>query len=413
MIKSIVLTSLWMFCIHFAYSQSEITLHGKIVDKQTKSAMIGAAVYSKAHPDVGTVSKENGYFTLKLPAGKHTIVCSFIGYKNLETEVELTQNKEITLRMQEDDQMLDEVLVYSSKVGDRVSNVQIGVERIEISELAKTPSLFGERDIIRSIQLLPGIKSEGEGSGGFEVRGGTAAQNLILLDDATVYNAGHLMGIFSTFNDNALTNASLYKGQIPAQFGGATSSVFDINTKSGDMERYKFSGSIGLLSAKVNVEGPIVKDKVSFFVAARRTYLDMFLKLTDDYKDNTMNFYDINAKVNYSINRRNRLSLTFFTGQDNMGLEDLVTMKWGNQTATLKWFHEFGDKLYLNSSLIASSYSTDNSIDILDTSYAFDGFIRHFGLKEDFTWTPNERNNVKFGFQTDHINLKPAERLIC
>ena len=207
---------------------------------------------------------------------------------------------------------LREVTVTSRSAEKRISEVQIGVEKVEIATLAKVPALLGERDIVKSIQLLPGVKSEGEGSGGYQVRGGTSAQNLMLLDGATVYNAGHLMGLFSAFNDEALANASLYKGLVPAQLGGGTSSVFDIDTRSGDMQRFHFSGTMGLLSAKVMAEGPLQRDCSSFLFAGRRSYLDMFLKASKDYKNNTMNFYDMNLRLNFRLSPQDFLNVTFF-----------------------------------------------------------------------------------------------------
>ena len=215
---------------------------------------------------------------------------------------------------------LREVTVTSRSVQKRVQEIQIGVERVEVATLAKVPALFGEKDIIKSIQLLPGVKSESEGSGGYQVRGGTAAQNLILLDGATVYNAGHLMGLFSTFNDDALMGASLYKGLVPAQLGGGTSSVFDISTRSGSMTDYHFGGTIGLLSAKVYAEGPVQEDRSSFLFALRRSYLDLFLKPIDKYKNNTLHFYDANLRLQFRLSPKDMLSLSFFRGRDNMGL---------------------------------------------------------------------------------------------
>lgn len=273
--------------------------------------MVGAVVYNKEFPTKGTTSNQDGYYSIQLQEGTQIIVCSYIGYITYEKSLDLHKNKSLNIQLSEDSQMLDEVIVSSSSPQGRVAEAQIGVQKIDIAEMAKTPVLFGERDIIKSIQLLPGVKSEGDGSSGYQVRGGTSSQNLIQLDGATVYNAGHLMGIFSTFNDDALTNASLYKGQIPAQFGGGTSSVFDISTKTGAMDAFHVNGSIGLLSAKLNVEGPIVKDKLSFFAAARRSYIDLLLKGSKDFKDNVMNFYDLNAKLSWRISDGDMLSLSF------------------------------------------------------------------------------------------------------
>lgn len=304
---------------------------------------------------------------------------------------------------------LQEVTVTSRSALKRINEVQIGVEKVEIATLARVPALFGEKDIIKSIQLLPGVKSESDGSGGYQVRGGTSAQNLILLDGATVYNAGHLMGLFSTFNDEALANASLYKGLVPAQLGGGTSSVFDIDTRSGDMQRYHFSGTVGLLSAKVMAEGPIQSDKSSFLFAGRRSYLDIFLKSSKDYKDNTMNFYDANLRLNFRLSPQDMLSLTFFRGRDNMGIDDLMDMSWGNTTAAANWLHTFGDPLYANTQLTYSDFSDDVGIDLMNIHYTMAGYIRHLTLNHRQVWTPTKRHRVNYGLETTYLLLKSAE----
>lgn len=304
---------------------------------------------------------------------------------------------------------LQEVTVTSRSALKRINEVQIGVEKVEIATLARVPALFGEKDIIKSIQLLPGVKSESDGSGGYQVRGGTSAQNLILLDGATVYNAGHLMGLFSTFNDEALANASLYKGLVPAQLGGGTSSVFDIDTRSGDMQRYHFSGTVGLLSAKVMAEGPIQSDKSSFLFAGRRSYLDIFLKSSKDYKDNTMNFYDANLRLNFRLSTQDMLSLTFFRGRDNMGIDDLMDMSWGNTTAAANWLHTFGDPLYANTQLTYSDFSDDVGIDLMNIHYTMAGYIRHLTLNHRQVWTPTKRHRVNYGLETTYLQLKSAE----
>ena len=303
---------------------------------------------------------------------------------------------------------LKEVTVTSRSVRNRVSEVQIGVEKVDISTLAKVPSLFGERDIIKSIQLLPGVKSESEGSGGFQVRGGKAAQNLILLDGATVYNAGHLMGIFSTFNDDALMSGSLYKGLVPAQLGGGTASVFDINTRSGDMYDYHFGGTVGLLSAKVVAEGPVQQDRSSFLVAGRRSYLDLFLKASEKYRDNTLHFYDANVRLNFRLSQKDILSLSFFGGRDNMGLDDMMNMKWGNIAATANWLHTFGDAHYANTKLLYSDFSSDVGIDMLNIYYTMKGYIRHSTLQHQQVWQAR-RHLLNYGLEATHLQLQSAE----
>ena len=303
---------------------------------------------------------------------------------------------------------LKEVTVTSRSVRNRVSEVQIGVEKVDISTLAKVPSFFGERDIIKSIQLLPGVKSESEGSGGYQVHGGKAAQNLILLDGATVYNAGHLMGIFSTFNDDALMSVSLYKGLVPAQLGGGTASVFDINTRSGDMYDYHFGGTVGLLSAKVVAEGPVQQDRSSFLVAGRRSYLDLFLKASEKYRDNTLHFYDANVRLNFRLSQKDILSLSFFGGRDNMGLDDMMNMKWGNIAATANWLHTFGDAHYANTKLLYSDFSSDVGIDMLNIYYTMKGYIRHSTLQHQQVWQAR-RHLLNYGLEATHLQLQSAE----
>ena len=227
-------------------------------------------------------------------------------------------------------QRLEEVIVTSNSARQRIQNVQTGAEQLQLKDLTTSPQLFGENDIMRSIQLLPGIKAESDASSSFQVRGGTSAQNLILYDNAPVYNVGHLAGLFSTFNDDALGSATLYKGLLPAQYGGASSAVLDLTGRTGNKSNWHGGATVGLLSAKGALEGPIVKDKASFLITARRTYLDMFLKLLDDFKNNTLYFYDVNAKLDWTIGKRDQLFLSFFTGYDRTAMEDMIDIRWHN-----------------------------------------------------------------------------------
>ena len=318
----------------------------------------------------------------------------------------------LTCRAQHNNVVLEdtlrEVTVTSRSAQKRMEEVQIGVEKVDIATLAKVPALFGEKDIIKSIPLLPGVKSENEASGGYQVRGGKAAQNLILLDGATVYNAGHLMGLFSTFNDDALMSGSLYKGLVPAQLGGGTASVFDISTRSGDLHDYHFGGSIGLLSAKVVAEGPIQQDRSSFLVAGRRSYLDLFLKATEKYRDNTLHFFDANVRLNFRLSQKDVLSLSFFGGRDNMGLEDMMNMEWGNTTATANWLHTFGDHHYANTKLLYSDFTSDVGIDMLNIYYTMKGYIRHATVQHQQVWQTG-RHRLNFGLEATHLQLQSAE----
>ena len=236
-------------------------------------------------------------------------------------------------------EQLDEVVVTAKSARQRIENVQTGTELIEIDQLTAAPQLFGENDIMRSIQLLPGVKSESDASSSFQVRGGTSAQNQVLFDLVPIYNVGHVGGMFSTFNDDALAGATLYKGLLPAQYGGASSAVLDVTGRTGNKQTYHGGATIGLLAAKGTFEGPIVKDKASFLVTARRTYMDLFLKMVPDFRHNTLYFYDVNAKLDWTISRKDQLFLTFFTGYDRTSVDKMVDIRWSNLVGSLKWLH--------------------------------------------------------------------------
>ena len=318
----------------------------------------------------------------------------------------LTMAAQDSTRIKE--QQLQEVVVSAAGAQRRLNSVQIGAEQVVVKELTATPALFGEADIMRSIQLLPGVKAESDASSSFQVRGGTSAQNTILYDNAPVYNVGHLAGLFSAFNDNALATATLYKGLIPAQFGGASSAVFDITGRTGRRDRWGGAVSIGLLSAKASVEGPLVKDKLNVLFNIRRSYADMFLKLSDDFRGNTLYFYDSNLKVDYTINDRNQLFFSLFTSHDRTGLADMADIRWTNIAGSLGWLHHFSDKATSQTSLIGSSYDTDNGIDLLGINIAYSGHIRHAGLRQNFRFVIG-KHEVNAGLQTMLTDVKSAE----
>lgn len=303
---------------------------------------------------------------------------------------------------------LDEVVVTSNSARQRIQNVQTGAEVLQIEDLTAAPQLFGENDIMRSIQLLPGVKSESDASSSFQVRGGTSAQNQVLYDNAPVYNVGHMGGLFSAFNDDALASGTLYKGLLPAQYGGASSAVLDITGRTGDRTGYHGGATIGLLSAKGTFEGPIVKDKGSFLVTARRTYMDVFLKLSNDFKNNTLYFYDINAKLDWTFDKRNQLFFTFFTGYDRTAVEDMVDVRWGNLTTSLKWLHHFNGGSNSQTTLYYSGYNTDNGVDFLGMNLWYKGHIRQGSLRQDFNINLG-KHQLKAGFLSTLMNVKSAE----
>ncbi|MCQ2975236.1 MAG: carboxypeptidase-like regulatory domain-containing protein [Bacteroidales bacterium] len=357
----------------------------------------------------GTLSDIDGNFSITVKSLPTKLTFSFLGYQTYEQEISSVSNK-INVTLEEDTKALEEVKVVAKYGRSRTENVIIGVENIQMSEMSKVPAIMGERDIIKSIQLLPGIKSEGDGSCGFQVRGGTPAQNLILLDNATIYNSGHLIGFFSAFNDEAISNAQLYKGQMPAQFGDASASVFDITTRSGSMEDYYFKASIGLLAAKFAAEGPIAKNKASFFVSARRSYFDLFLKATEKYKDKVLNFYDVNAKVTTKLGKKDMMNIMFFRSRDNMELDNKIAVaNWGNTAASLDWFHRYGQNISGNTSLVYSNFDFYEGLNILNIDEEASAFVRHYLAKENIKYSPTENHNIMLGAQIDHIILKSAE----
>lgn len=389
-----------------AFAQQIFVIKGRVMEAETKEPLIGASVRCGS---TGTATDVDGNYELSMKEGSYDIECSYIGFENDRRRIILSCDTILDFSLQSSTSELSEVVVLSRSVMDRLKNTQPGMERIDLDEMSKTPVLFGERDILKSLQLLPGVSAEGDGTGSFQVRGGTASQNLVLLDDAPVINSGHLFGFFSTFNDPALSSATLYKGQIPARYGGATSSVFDVNTKAGNSERDKGSFTVGLLSAKFDIEGPIIKDKLSFFVSARRSYMDMFLKFTDQFKDNSLYFYDINAKVNYNIGYNDKLAVSLFVGRDNLGMSDMMNMQWGNITTTAKWYHTFNDQLASVATLYHGNFINDMGMQITSEDDNMNGHLRQTGIKYTFSWNPHENHYVDFGLQSALIDLKSAE----
>ena len=322
-------------------------------------------------------------------------ICSPLGAnsqsKKEQTNDTITQNQ----RMAE--------IVITSASRQKLERPQIGLEKVRVQEMKKLPSLFGERDIIRQLQLLPGVKAESDGSGGFQVRGGTSGQNHILLDDGTIYNSGHMMGLFSTFNDAVIASADLYKGVPPASFGGGTSSVLNVVTKNAQ-HRFGIEGTVGLLSAKLSADIPM-GDKVRAFVGLRRTYFDLFLKMVKKYSGTTLNFYDFNAKINYDIDDRNRLWGSFFRGRDNMAFDDLMNSGWGNMTGNLRYWHSFNEDHYMTTSAFVTSYGYDTEMDMDDIGNSYDTGLFHAGLKQSFNWNPIEKLSLLYGFQTRYTKL--------
>jgi hypothetical protein len=376
--------------------------------QRTGETLIGATIRAGV---AGSSSNDYGFFSLTLEKGKYNIEATAVGMQTKSIPVTLDKDITLNIALADEEKTLDNITITASSKSRSLSSPQMGIERLTAKEIRNIPALLGERDVLKTVQLLPGIKSAGDGNSGFYVRGGAADQNLIMLDEATVYNASHLLGFFSTFNSDAIKDVTVYKGGMPAQYGGRLSSVLDIKMNDGNNQDYSVSGGIGLISAKLNVEGPIQKDKSSFLVTGRRTYADMFLKLAKDssLRDNTLYFYDLNAKLNYSIGSRDRIYLSGYFGKDRLAAGETFGMDWGNATGTFRWNHIFSNKLFSNTSVIFSNY--DYNISIRSGANDFDIFsqIRDWNLKQEFQWYLTNRNNIRFGFNTIYHTIRPGE----
>jgi len=385
------------------------TISGYITDKKTGETLIGVVAYVKNNTKIGRASNDYGFYSLSMPKGNYELVFSYIGHEKQTVIVSLTGNKTLNIEMEDGNTNLQEVVITGIKGNENVRQSQMGMEKMSVEVASKLPVIFGERDILKIIQLLPGVKSGGDGQSGFTVRGGTIDQNLILLDDAPVYNASHLLGFFSTFNSDAIKDVSLYKGTAPAQFGGRISSVVDVKMNEGDNQNYGVSGGIGLISSKLNIEGPIQKGKSSFLISGRRTYADVFLKLDNRFKDNQLYFYDFNAKLNYRLSDKDRLFVSGYFGRDVLAMSNRFGINWGNTTATTRWNHLYNSKLFGNTSLIYSNY--DYKINILSNSNQFSilSRISDWNLKQEFQYFPNAKNEWKIGYNVVHHTITPGQ----
>lgn len=308
-----------------------------------------------------------------------------------------------------DTQQLGEVTVTSSGARQRITNRMLGAEKLELSKLAQVPMLFGENDLIKSITLMPGVRGEGDGSGGFEVRGGTASQNLIQLDGITLYNPAHVMGIFSTFNDNALGRATLYKGPIPSWFGGATASVLETTLAPGDMENFHASATIGILAAKIKAEGPVVKERLSFAVSARRSYVDAFIAMMPEYRGTVMNFYDVTAKLRYACGNGDFVDASFIVSHDNMAIKRLMGMYWGNMGGSVTWLAHAGDRVTLTTTAAVTDYAPDMRMTMMDSEQQLTEYIRNFSLNEKVRYSPADGHDIEAGLRSELLRVKSAE----
>lgn len=390
-------------------AQNKRTVNGNVTDAKTGETLIGASVKLTGAAVAGATTNSYGFYSVSLPEGDYEIAVSFIGYKTIKKQLNLVKDSRLNFSLEEDNQ-LNEVVISATKRNENVSSPQMGLQKISIREVNNVPVLLGERDVLKTLQLLPGIKSAGEGNSGFYVRGGSTDQNLILLDEAPVYNASHLLGFFSTFNSDAIKDLTVYKGGMPAQYGGRLASVLDIKMNDGNRKEFTAEGGVGLISSRLKVEGPIVKDKGSFMISARRTYMDAFLKLSPDssINSNTLYFYDLNAKANYQLDDKNTFYVSGYFGRDKLGLSDTFGFNWGNATVTLRWNHLFNNKLFSNTSLIYSNYNYVLQNFMEENNFEINSSIKDFNLKQDFEYSVGNKHNLKFGLNAIQHTIAPG-----
>lgn len=409
------MTFAWLlaFIATAMFAQEKATVSGYLKDAKNGEALIGVTVYKKGS-QVGTSTNAYGFYSLTLPKGMDTLMFSFIGYKTIQKAVNLQASQTINMELEEEGKELEEVVVSSEKEDVNVKSMEMGTAKLDIKQINKIPALLGEVDVVRAIQLLPGVTTVGEGASGFNVRGGNVDQNLILLDEAPVYNSSHLFGFFSVFNPDAVKDVKLIKGGIPSQYGGRVSSILDIRMKEGNSKRLGINGGIGTIFSRLSVEAPIIKDKMSFIIAGRRSYIDAlvkpFVKSTNPIKNAKFFFYDLTAKLNYRINDKNTVFVSGYFGKDVFGAS-VFSFNWGNATGTLRWNHVFNSKLFMNVSAFYSNYkyllefkSSDNK-----QSFKWTSNIVNYSIKPDFTYYLNAKNTIRFGLQSLYYDFTPYD----
>jgi len=387
------------------------TIGGTIKDAATGEKLIGVVIQVAELKGTGTTTNDYGFYSLTLKEGEYTLVYSYMGYKTITEQVSLHKDVIKNLSLGSSNNELSEVVISSVARNENIKSTQMGMDKLNMAQIKDIPVLFGERDVMKTLQLLPGVKSGGDGNSGFYVRGGAADQNLIQLDEATVYNASHLLGFFSTFNSDAIKDVTLYKGNMPAQYGGRLASMMDVKMNDGNDQRFGVSGGIGLISSRLLVEGPLKKNKGSFLISGRRTYADMFLKLSNDpaQRNNKLYFYDFNAKANYTLSEKDRLFLSGYFGQDVIGVGNLFGIDWGNATGTLRWNHIFNSRLFANTSLIYSNYKYNIGLSIANNDIEIISRIQDWNLKQEYQYYLNPKNTIKFGFNSIYHTIVPGE----
>ena len=391
-------------------------LSGYVKEASSGEPLIGAVVFTE-DLSAGVSTNNYGFYSLQIDRKTQVIKCSYAGYVTAEVTLASDGPFRHDFEMVEDREVLEAAKVFSKSKREQLTLPQLGKETVTGDIIRKLPALMGEADVIRVIQMMPGVQTPSEGSTGFSVRGGGIDQNLVLMDGAPLYNSGHFLGFMSMFNGDAVKTAQLYKGDFPASFGGRLSSVLDVSTRDGNNNAYKGNFSIGLITSRLAIEGPIVKDKLSFMLAGRRTYMDLFFPLFGDSvpKNTQMFFYDLNGKLSWVASPRDRVYLSAFSGRDVFGMSmeefdlDLMKFSFANNTQTLHWSHEFSPKVFFNTSLYNSRYNAGMDCEMTSTSFNYLTAILETGLKAGITWYINPNNTVQAGVNAAYLRMDPGD----
>lgn len=395
-----------LFLLNFlnVNAQEKIVLNGVVKDALSNETLYGVNILV-SELNTGAVSNEYGFFSLKLPKGKHLVQVSYLGYKEVSREISVEEDLTINFELLPTSEDLEEVIITDNIERLNIRSPEMSVNKLEIETIQKLPAVFGEVDVVRSLLLLPGVSNAGEGSSGFNVRGGAVDQNLILLDEATIYNASHLFGLFSVFNPDAIKNLKLYKGGIPAKYGGRVSSVLEIFQKDGNSKEFKANGGIGVISSRLLLEGPIVKDKGSFLVGGRSSYAHLFLKFTDN--PNVAYFYDLNTKLSYRFDPKNSLLISGYFGRDVFNINESFKNTYGNAVLNLRWNHVLSENVFTNLSVIYSDYYYGLTLDFVE--FNWNSGIKNMNLKYDFNHYLNDKFSFDYGLNSTYYEFNPGE----
>ncbi|SFF38275.1 TonB-dependent receptor [Flavobacterium xueshanense] len=387
------------------FAQDKFTLSGTIIDANSNETLIGVNVVIP-QLKTGVTTNEYGFYSITVPQGTYSVQISYLGYQTIEESINLNQNIKNNFNLYSNETALKEVIITDNKTKTDIKKPEMSVNKLSISAIKKMPVVLGEVDVLKSILLLPGVTNAGEGASGFNVRGGGADQNLILLDEATIFNSSHVFGFFSVFNPDAIKDLKLYKGGIPARYGGRASSVLDIYQKDGNSKGFHVNGGIGLISSRILAEGPLVKDKGSFLIGGRSSYAHLFLKLSEEQKNNTAYFYDLNTKLSYKLDSNNSLYLSGYFGRDVFSLNKSFTNIYGNATVNLRWNHLFSEKLFSNLSLIYSDYYYGLDLDFI--GFKWDSGIRNYNIKYDFKNYISDKFKLNYGVNGIYYEFNPG-----